>query len=82
VESTIYLDSRFASQGLGSVLYQGLMTDLRHRGLHAVFGVISLPNPASVALHEKCGFRKVGHLVEAGWKFNQWVDVGYWQLLL
>ena len=42
----------------------------------------ALPNPASVALHEKMGFRQVAHFREVGWKFNRRVDVGYWQLLL
>jgi phosphinothricin acetyltransferase len=41
-----------------------------------------LPNLASVALHEKCGFKKAGHLTEAGFKFGRWIDVGYWQVLL
>jgi phosphinothricin acetyltransferase len=82
VETTIYLDSRFAGQGLGAKLYAVLLDDLRRRNLHRAYGVISLPNPASVALHEKCGFTKVGHLAEAGWKFDRWVDVGYWELRL
>lgn len=82
VETTIYLESRFAGQGLGERLYRALLDDLRQRGLHTAFGVIALPNPASVALHEKCGFTKAGHLAEAGWKFEHWVDVGYWQLML
>lgn len=79
VESAIYLDSRFAGQGLGMALYRALLGEVHRRGMHTAFGVIALPNPASVALHEKCGFRKVGHLAEAGWKFGRWVDVGYWQ---
>jgi phosphinothricin acetyltransferase len=82
VETTIYLDTRFAGQGLGERLYRALLDDLRGRNLHRAYGVISLPNPASVALHEKCGFTKVGHLAEAGWKFDKWVDVGYWELRL
>jgi phosphinothricin acetyltransferase len=81
-ETTIYLDSRFAGQGLGMTLYRALLDDLRRRGLHTAFGVISLPNPASVTLHERCGFAKAGQLIEAGWKFERWVDVGYWQLML
>ena len=81
VETTIYLESRFAGQGMGKRLYDALLQDLRKMGLHTAFGVISLPNPASVALHEKSGFTKVGHLAEAGWKFGRWVDVGYWQLM-
>ena len=43
---------------------------------------IALPNPTSVALHEACGFRPVGVFHEVGRKFDQWWDVGYWELVL
>jgi L-amino acid N-acyltransferase YncA len=48
----------------------------------ALLGIIALPNRASIALHEKLGFKKIGHFAEVGWKFGHWVDVGYWQLIL
>ena len=51
------------------------------RGLHSTVGGIALPNAASVALHEKLGFTKIAHFAEVGWKFDRWVDVGYWQLI-
>jgi phosphinothricin acetyltransferase len=41
-----------------------------------------LPNPASIALHEKLGFKKIGRFVEIGRKLDRWVDVGYWELIL
>jgi len=82
VESTIYLAPQMARQGLGSQLYGALISDLRNRPIHAVIGAIALPNPASVALHEKLGFEKVAHFREVGWKFDQWIDVGYWELVL
>jgi phosphinothricin acetyltransferase len=53
---------------------------LRAGGFHAVIGVITLPNPASIALHEKLGFSKVAHFSQVGYKFEHWLDVGYWQL--
>lgn len=43
---------------------------------------IALPNEPSVALHEQFGLSKVAHFREVGFKFNQWIDVGYWQLML
>ena len=52
------------------------------RGFHCAIGGISLPNPASVGLHEKLGYRHTGQLREVGWKFGRWVDVGYWELVL
>jgi len=82
VESTIYLDPSATGHGVGTKLYRSLIEDLRPRGLHAVIGGIALPNAASVALHEKLGFKKVAHFQQVGWKFGQWIDVGYWELLL
>lgn len=82
VESSIYLDAACTGQGLGIVLYRELLRDLRSRSLHVVIGGISLPNPASVALHEKLGFEKVAQFKEVGFKLNRWIDVGYWQASL
>jgi phosphinothricin acetyltransferase len=82
VEITIYLATTNTRCGLGSMLYRGLFSILRARGVHAVIGGIALPNPASVALHEKFGLEKVAHFHQVGYKFDQWVDVGYWQILL
>lgn len=82
VETTVYVAHDAMHRGLGYALYMRLMDALRGQGLHAAVGCIALPNPPSVALHEKCGFRKVGHFPEAGRKFGKWVDVGFWQVLL
>ena len=82
VESTIYLRHGSTRRGIGTQLYGALLDDVRQKGLHVVIGGIALPNQASVALHEKLGFRKVAHFEQVGWKFNKWIDVGYWQLFL
>jgi phosphinothricin acetyltransferase len=55
---------------------------LKQRGFHLALGGITLPNPASVALHEKLGFHKVAHFSEVGVKFDRWLDVGFWELKL
>jgi phosphinothricin acetyltransferase len=81
-EVTVYLDPTSTGRGIGSRLYESLLADLRQRNLHAAIGGIALPNPASIALHERLGFRKVAHFEQVGWKFGRWIDVGYWQLLL
>jgi phosphinothricin acetyltransferase len=59
-----------------------LISELCTLGIHSVIGGIALPNPASVALHEKLGFEKVAHFKEVGRKFDQWIDVGYWELII
>jgi L-amino acid N-acyltransferase YncA len=50
--------------------------------MHSAIGGIALPNPSSIALHEKLGFRQVARFVEVGFKFGRWIDVGYWQFQL
>lgn len=82
VESTVYLDPGCTGGGIGTRLYAALIGEIREMGMHAIIGGISLPNEASVALHEKLGFVKVGQFSEVGYKFDGWVDVGYWQLTL
>lgn len=83
VETSIYLEPSYLGGGLGTLLYRTLMDELRQRGMvHSVIGGIALPNEASVRLHEKLGFRKVAHFSEVGFKFDRWIDVGYWQLAL
>lgn len=81
-ETTIYLAPEARGQGLGLQLYRELINRLRERGLRSLVGGIALPNPASIALHEKLGFEKIGQFRQIGHKFGDWIDVGYWQLLL
>jgi L-amino acid N-acyltransferase YncA len=82
VETTAYASPQHSRCGLGSKLYEELLPILRARHIHSVIGGIALPNEASVAFHEKFGFRKAAHFYEVGFKFNRWIDVGYWQLTL
>lgn len=81
-ESTVYLDKHATGRGLGTELYTALIADLKKDKYHGIIGGVALPNAASVALHEKLGFKKIGHFKEVGWKFGQWIDVGYWELIL
>jgi len=82
VESAIYLAPEMHGRGAGRELYEALISDLRSRAIHAMIAVVSLPNPGSIALHERMGFEKIAHLKEVGWKFGSWIDVGYWELIL
>jgi phosphinothricin acetyltransferase len=81
-ETTVYLDPGHTGRGAGAHLYKELMAVLRGQSIRRVIGVIALPNPASIALHERLGFSKVGHFREIGFKFGRWIDVGYWQASL
>jgi L-amino acid N-acyltransferase YncA len=79
VEVTVYLAPDAAGRGFGTQLYAALFAQLRSRSIHTAIGGIALPNPASIALHEKFGMTKVAHFAEVGFKLGQWIDVGYWQ---
>ena len=81
-EVTVYVHPGSARLGIGRRLYEQLLAALEARGIHSAFGLIALPNEASVALHERLGFVKVAHLREVGLKFGRWIDVGYWQRIL
>lgn len=82
VDAAVYVRPRAHRHGVGATLYGVLMAALRLQGFHIVFGGISLPNPASVGLHEACGFSAAGVCREVGFKFGAWRDVGWWSLRL
>lgn len=82
VESTIYTDRAYHGKGTGTMLMDALVGELRRMPVHAVIACITIPNPQSVKLHEKFGFRQVSEFKEVGYKFGRWIDVGDWQLLL
>jgi len=81
-ETTIYLDRNTVGRGRGSALYGALILQLRELDYHTAIGGIALPNAASVALHQRIGFKQVALFQQVGFKHNRWVDVGYWQLML
>lgn len=78
VETSVYVAHDTVARGIGTALYTALFERLRGFPLHAAIAGIALPNPGSVALHEKFGFTQVGQLPEVGRKFDRWIDVGYW----
>lgn len=82
VESTVYLKQDAIGKGMGSKLYAELLQRLKEMKIHATLGGIALPNDSSIALHKKFGFEKVAHFKEVGHKFDRWVDVGYWELMI
>lgn len=78
-EISVYLAHDSLGHGIGTRLYHVLFTELTKLSIKVVIGGIALPNPASKSLHEKFGMRKVAHFEKVGFKFGQWIDVGYWQ---
>ena len=80
-ESTVYIKNGLNGKGYGYALYTALLEKLRAKNMHCILAGIVPPNPASIRLHEKLGFQKIGIQKEVGFKFNKWEDVGYWQLI-
>jgi phosphinothricin acetyltransferase len=80
VESTVYVKNGAHGKQIGSKLYIELLEQLKQRNFKSVLGVLTIPNPASVKLHEKFGFTQVAHLKDVGFKFDTWLDVGIFQL--
>ncbi|MDR0731153.1 MAG: GNAT family N-acetyltransferase [Treponema sp.] len=81
-EDSIYLKPGRERQGIGRRLLERVIGELRQAGLHAVMAAITVPNPASVRLHESLGFKKAGQFDEIGYKLGKRLDVGYWELIL
>jgi phosphinothricin acetyltransferase len=82
VETTIYLRPDTGGQGLGAALYATLFEAIRGEDLHRALAGIALPNPASIALHERFGFRTVGVFAEVGRKLGRYWDVVWMEKLL
>ena len=82
IEISIYLRPGRERTGIGTLLYQSLFAAIRDSSFHSVIAGISLPNDASIRLHERFGMKKIAHFREVGFKFGRWIDVGYWQLVL
>ena len=81
-ESTVYVKHTAHGKQIGSKLYTELIRLLKETDLHTVLGVLTIPNEASIKLHEKFGFEQVANLKEVGLKFGEWQNVGIWQLNL
>lgn len=82
VESTIYIAHKCTGRGYGKLLFKSLIESAKTHGFREMIGIIALPNPASVALHEALGFNAVGVNKGIGFKFERYIDVGMWQLSL
>lgn len=79
-ETTIYLAPDCTGRGLGPRLYGHLLDTLAtETDVHLALGGIALPNPASIALHERFGFRPVGTFHEVGFKFGKHWDVRWYE---
>ena len=81
-EVGIYIDKDARGQGIGTRLYQRLLDTLRLQGYHSAIAGATMPNDASMRLHEALGFVQIGRFAEVGRKFDTWHDVCFWQRTL
>ena len=81
-EESIYIDREETGKGYGAQLFEHLLHHIDPSKIHVLIAGICIPNESSVRLHEKFGFQQVSHLNEIGRKFDQWLDVAHWQLII
>jgi phosphinothricin acetyltransferase len=82
IEVSVYVTGDAIGQGVGTRLYRNLFAALAGEDVHRAYAGIALPNPASVALHERFGFKKVAHFTEQGRKFGRYWDVAWYEKAL
>ena len=79
VEVSVYCLPDIVGKGIGTALYTALFEALANEDVHTLVAGISLPNPASISLHERFGFRPVGVFHAVGRKFDRYWDVAWFE---
>ncbi len=82
VDVSVYVHEAARGRGVAAGLYEALLGILRVQQFHRAYAGITLPNAASVGLHEGAGFRPVGVYRSVGFKCGAWHDVGWWERAL
>jgi L-amino acid N-acyltransferase YncA len=82
VEHSLYVERGHRGQGIGRMLLGELIASATRQDYHMLIGGIDADNAASIALHRRLGFEQCAHLRQAGFKFDRWLDLTFFQLLL
>lgn len=82
VEHSVYVDNLYIGKGIGTLLLTALIAQAKSEGYHVMVGGIDAANEGSIAFHKKFGFTENGVLKAVGFKFNQWLDLQFMQLIL
>ena len=82
VDVSVYVHARIRRSGVGRALYTSLLRLLDLQGFYNIYAGITLPNAASVRLHESLEFQPIGVYRAVGYKLGAWHDVGWWHLAL
>jgi phosphinothricin acetyltransferase len=81
VEESIFLDKDEIGKGYGTQLFEHLLEQIDKTTTHVLIASITIQNEGSIRLHEKFGFKQISYMKEIGRKFDQWQDIGHWQLI-
>ena len=81
-ELSVYVRTDARERGIGSLLYRALIALCREMRLQTLFGIVTDPNEPSFRLHERLGFHRVGHFPHAGQKFDRWIDVVWYSMVI
>ena len=82
IENSVYVAEDQRGKGIGRLLIQPLIDDARRQGYHAIIASIDASNTSSLRLHRSFGFEEVAHFRQVGFKFGQWLDLKFLELLL
>lgn len=82
LETSVYVNKDMKKNGVGKKLYKALIEECEKIGAHVLMGVVSDTNVASKNFHKRIGFEKTGHFKEVANKFDKFIDVEFWSLML
>jgi L-amino acid N-acyltransferase len=82
VEHSVYVDAKFRNRGIGKRLLQELILLAQQQNYHAMIGGIDGSNQISIKLHQSLDFTHCGSIKEVGFKFDRWLNLEFYQLIL
>ena len=82
IEHSVYVHQAHRGKGLAIKLVTELIGTAKRQNYHVMVGGIDVNNVISIKLHEKLGFILAGTIKQAGFKFGQWLDLAFYQLIL
>ncbi len=82
VEHSVYVDSAHRGKGVGKKLLTELIQVAQQQNYHTLIGGIDGQNSVSIRLHKSLGFVPCGSIKQVGFKFNRWLDLEFYQLIL
>ena len=82
VEHSVYVHKDYRGKGVATVLMKEIISKAKEQDYHTLIAGIDVDNAGSIALHEKLGFHHTGTMRQVGFKFDRWLDLAFYQLIL